>query len=443
MPVAYRMAASPLSVEKGHGSRIGRATVSLALIAFLALVSLVSYRGIGNLNVPGHPDASHWVLQDFRDTVYFPAVAFLEGRNPYDAGTFVDQYPVWRPLPLYLPVNLLIHLPFGFLPFESAELAYYVLTLLLTIALAYLSLRLCGLPARLSHVFGLAALIVLSRPGHMNLLLGQVTLQCVIATYVALHYARSRSWLAGLGLAVSTFKPTFGIPLAVLMLCRRDMRAVVTGVVLAAMLSGAVAGILAHAAGGVEPLVASMLTSHQGFADQQFNDPVFGPFRIDTPALVARLLGANPGALAEVAIGLAVLSIGAFGVWRVAGNKGEETGLRPLSATLICITMLACTYHQTYDWLLLTLPLTALAADRWVPRHSTQPALRWLLLGVLSLPALNYLATATAIDRLGLQTGWRLVVTSLNAGVLLIAFAAYVALALHSQPVSTARPVRS
>jgi Glycosyltransferase family 87 len=390
---------------------------TLMVVAFLAAVTLVSLRAMNLVNVPGHPDAVHWVLQDFRDAVYYPVVALLDGGNPYDAVTYMHTYPVWFPLPLYSPSTLLVHLPFGLLAFEHAEIAYYVLAILLTLVLVWMSLRFSNVRSPLPYVCGVAGLVLLTRPGQMNLLLGQVTLQCVIATYVALEYARTRPWLAGLGLAVATLKPTFGVPLILLMLCRGDTRAVVTGIGMAGLLALVPTVWLVRAAGGVPALVASALRSQDGFAVQSFNSPMLGPFRIDTPALVARLLGVPLTSFHELLIGGVVLSVGALAVRRLAGEREDA---RELSDVLICLTMLACVYHQTYDWLLLTLPLTGLIAGRSSFQRFLQSRWRWVLVALLLLPWANYFASATALDAFRLTGGWRLAVTSVNGIALLI-----------------------
>jgi hypothetical protein len=431
MSTAHRGTVNALRVERA-APRGERAASLVAILAFLSVVGVLSYRGAGNLNIPGHPDATRWVLQDFRDAIYYPVAAFLAGDNPYDADVLLHRYPVGRPLPLYSPLSLLIHAPFAVVPFEAAELAYYLLSVLLTVLLARLCLEYCGISVRTAYVFGLATLLLLSRPGQMNLLLGQVALQCVIATYVALHYARTRPWLAAFGLALSTFKPTFGVPLAVLMLCRRDTRAVLIGLTIAGVLSAAGAGVLLHAAGSAKALLASLLVSHQGFTSQLFNDALSAPFRVDTPALVTRALGIDLGDAGELIVGLAVLSFGAFATWRAASQEHGRSDIRPMSATLTCLTILACTYHQTYDWLLLALPVTALATNRLTPRGTLRPVLRWVLLAVLLLPAVNYLATATAIEQLEIADSRRLLVTSLNAGALLFALAMCARLAVQS-----------
>src|SRR4029450_12489403 len=156
---------------------------------------------------PGRPDATRWVLQDFRDAVYYPVVAWLHGGNPYDQDAQARRYPVGQSFPLYLPATLVAHLPFGLLPPAEAAWGYFATTLLLTGALSR------------------------PRAGQMTLPLGQVTAQVGLASYVALRWARSRPLLAGLGLALATLKPTYGVPLAALMLLGRgDMRATAVGV---------------------------------------------------------------------------------------------------------------------------------------------------------------------------------------------------------------------
>src|SRR4029453_8153253 len=140
------------------------------------------------------------------------------------------------------------HLPFGLLPHGEAAWAYFATTLVLTVVLAGLAIAGAGAPVTAAAVLALAAACLVSRAGQMNLLLGQVTAQVVIASYVALRWARSRPLLAGLGLALATLKPTYGVPLAALMLLGRgDVRATVAGVVAATALCAVALVPLVHA----------------------------------------------------------------------------------------------------------------------------------------------------------------------------------------------------
>src|SRR5262249_57464168 len=102
---------------------------------------------------------------------------------------------------------------------------------------------------------GLTAVLLLSRPGQMNLLLGQVSAQVAIGAYVALRWARTRPVLASLALALSTLKPTYGVPLAALMLFGRGDVATVVGGAAASLVLCLVAVVpLAVAAGRIRPL---------------------------------------------------------------------------------------------------------------------------------------------------------------------------------------------
>jgi uroporphyrinogen-III synthase len=98
-------------------------------------------------------------------------------------------------------------------------------------------------------------------------------------------------------------------------------------------------------------------------------------------------------------------------------------------------------YHQGYCLLLLTLPLTAVVADRTAPPWVSHPGLRRALFVALAIPMINYLPSGTAIDTLGITgTPW-LVITSLNGTCLVVAMAVYLWLAF--QPGTSGRTVRA
>jgi hypothetical protein len=406
-----RTAAEPVvpRLPTGHAA-------PLAVLLFVCLVALVGYRVVANLHVPGQPHLPRWGQADFRDAVYYPVRAFLAGDNPYDARRYMGAYPAGFAFPLYLPATLLLHLPFGLLPFGAAELAYYLTMVGLLPVLALLTLALSGVRATIPRVFGLAALLLASRPGHWSVFIGQYTVTVVVGAYLALLYARRRPWLAALGLAVALIKPTFGAPLAALMLARRDVRPVLLGLAVATAVSALPAAVLAHRAGGLEPFLASLGESHRAFEAETSVDPASSPFRVDVVGLAGRLLGRGLGDGAELALGLALLALGCLGVRRLSW-LGEDAAR--LGASLGCVVMLACTYHQAYDGLVLALPLTALAVGRWAPAGWASARVRWLVFGLLALPVVNYLASGTAIASLGIGGGWWVAVTSLNGVALL------------------------
>ena len=420
---------APGATEIAEPRRAARYRGALAVVLFLCVTAAIGYRTASRLNVPGAPHSGNAGLQDFRDTFYYPVVSFLEGNNPYDPSSHVRTYPVGNTFPLYLPLSLILHLPFGLLPFTTAELVYFLVTAALMPLLAYLTLRLCRHGVSIGSVFGLASLMLLSRPGDWNLFLGQCAATMAIATYAALYFRGRRSWAAAVGVAVASMKPTYGIPLAVLMLAKREVRTVLVGVLIAAVISMGATVILVHNAGGFAGFLASLGASQLDFgADPQVN-PATSSYRIDSVAFVARFLGYPLGLMQELGVLIGILGASALGVSRL--ERVQEGGAPLLSASLICVAVITCTYHQTYDLLLLALPLTAVAMRRCPLPTSGNAGIRLLLLAALAVPAFNYLVSDSGLRHVGSSNAWWLAVTSLNGGALILALLLYLGLALR------------
>src|SRR5262249_52441068 len=151
----------------------------------------------GLMNVPGETGAQLWVMQDFRDAIYFPVRGWLDGMNPYDPDAYLSAYPVGQTFPVYSPELLILHAPLGLLSLTAANISYLVLNVVLVPVLAWFVLRLTG-PATLDRTILLSGALLLTRPLQFDLLLGQPTLLLVLGTYVALFWRRS-PWSAGLG----------------------------------------------------------------------------------------------------------------------------------------------------------------------------------------------------------------------------------------------------
>ena len=88
--------------------RIGTGRLA-AVLAFVVVVvgSIVSSLGVSQ---GIRPDTITPATIDFDETVYYPALAFANGENPYDPG-YVSRYAVDNPFPPYAPITLLIHQP--------------------------------------------------------------------------------------------------------------------------------------------------------------------------------------------------------------------------------------------------------------------------------------------------------------------------------------------
>jgi hypothetical protein len=396
------------------------------------MTAVVGTRTIRNLNIPGRPHEELYGDQDFRDNFYYPAVALLEGRNPYDARDYTTRYPVDRPLPAYSPISLAVHLPFALLPFQAAEAAYFLASVVLLLAIARLALDGAGAPVTAARVFGIGALLVLSRPGHQTLFLGQCTVLVVLGVALALVLARRRPWLAGAGLALACLKPSYGLPLGLLMLFRRDTRAFLRGAGLAVIAGAAAAAVPVMAAGGPGAFLQSVRGSMAIIAtDASFNEPS-SLIRIDIAGLLGRFIGRPPG-IAGAVLGALVL-IGAGLLLRTLATR-EGDGPRPLSDGLACLALLLSVYHQSYDALLLALPAVALAlADEptaWPPGTARR---RRFTLALLLVPGINYLATHTLIGRIGpAHLLWLLIATA-NGAAILMAFVLWAGMAIRPAP---------
>src|SRR5262249_47260564 len=154
------------------------------------------------------------------------------------------------------------------------------LTAALTPAVAALCLSMARLRVSVASVFSVATLILFARPGYWNLFLGQCTATVVVGTYLALHFARRRPWLAAAGVALARLEPTSGVPLVVLLLARRDVRPVLLGGALAAAASIGPTLVLVRNAGGIGAFLASLRTSETDFGATLQVNPVTSTYRL-------------------------------------------------------------------------------------------------------------------------------------------------------------------
>jgi hypothetical protein len=410
-----------------------------AFAAILLLIAASSALGVwrdGAGALQGRPPrAADPVLQDLRGAVYYPAVALLEGRNPYDPNV-VLHHPVYTPLVGYAPHLLLLNLPLALLPYSAVVPVYVLLLVALTALLAVVALRLGGVRPRAEHVLLLTGFLLATRPGQSNFVNGQMALQFALATIVALHYGTSRPVVAALGLAICLGKPTIGIPAAAFMLlARAEWRATVLGTAIAAVASLPIVAVLLHAAGGPTALLDSIRAGARIWAGAGANDPASTWLRIDALPILAKLVDWTPPAAIQLAAAGAILAFGVVGVRRLDAHD------RALGDLLACLTILVFSYQQVYMALVLAPSLVSLSWGR-APRLLAGRRLRFAVLALLAVPFFNFGSTLLVQERLHLiGATWKLL-TLVNSVALVAAWGIVETLALRPPGESPTRAPR-
>src|SRR5262249_10048719 len=159
---------------------------------------------------------------------------------------------------------------------------------------------------------------------------------------------------AVLAVCIATLKPSFGIPLVILMFAGRAKRVVVYGTTAAAALSVTAAAWMAPSLNGVWQLAQTARNSFSQWQRIGLNDAASGRLRVDAVGLISRIAGDNLGQTVDAVIAVSVLGVGALTLQRL--SRSEDWRAHLLGTVVGCLTILACTYHQAYDLLMLALP---------------------------------------------------------------------------------------
>jgi Glycosyltransferase family 87 len=373
----------PWTGREGRARFPGWLRTSLAALAFAAVALGVSHSTWEHIST-SRQDVGFQT--DFRDAVYYPVIALVHGVNPYSPEDYYRAYPVGQEFPLYSPVHLVAHLPLAALPLPAARATYYGLNLALILVLAGVSLRLAGYRVRAAGILVLGALLLLSGPGRMDLRNGEPTLLIVLACYLAFAARASQTGRTATGIAVALAKPTFGIPVALVAVCRSRTRAALIGIGAAAAISLVVAVPIASSAGGIGPLLDS-LRADLNVTNHSLQSRIGSPLRLDGVNALARATGLRPSDAVTTAVGLLLLAVGAWAVFRL--HRGAPGGDRTeLAVTLACLLVLVPLFRVGYDLLLLTWPILLLLRRR--PEDAIWPAgLRTTLTVLLVFPMLD------------------------------------------------------
>ncbi len=394
--------------------------IALGIVFLILGVVFAGSRAYLNYSTPtGIFDFDKTGLSDFHNGGYLPALAFREGVNPYSPEVCAP-YKMARSTPPYSPVVFMIHLPFTYMPLAVADVVYTGFNLSLLGLLAAFSLTMSKTKFRWGPWIWIFGLFVFSRAGHISLFTGYFTAQLVVGTIVAVHFAKSRPSISGLGMLIASGKPTYILPLIILMVYRKNFKALVIGILFCSIGAAIGLGWLAsHSSlGEVIDGVKAGQTAHD---DDPTEHPVNTWTRLDTPGVVAKLVDWKPGNPTYLAMMLVLLIVPGIAIWKTVDHE-SNSGVTGLTGMILCLALLLTIYHHSYDSLLIAVAWVAVTFFGNQVCTDLNPMERRSLTVLLGIPALNYVATMRFRNAMGVDNQsliWN-VVTSVNGVCLLL-----------------------
>ena len=400
-----------------------RGTAAAGILLLLLGLTASAVRIVVRYQTPGPPDGVNEGYCDFHNGIYFPSVALVEGVSPYGS-EYAASYPVSRQIPFFSPAIVAIHTPLTFLPLYVAEVLYFAIMVVLVIGIAVQSITAAGLERRLDWVLLLAAAITFSRAGHVTLFNGYFTFELVFAAILAVRLAGPRPWLAALALVVVSAKPTYVLPLGLLMLARGNYKSLIYGALLSIAAAAMPLAWLAWNEGQGD-IPRGLLEIRQQITDAQevhHNEPNELPAlswtRIDIFAIVSKWSDTDPDDVTHLVVMVAILALPMLILYR-RSRLGIDDGIAGLTGALIMIAMIVSLYRQSYDVLLCVPVFVGVIAGRLDAWRSLSRFKRTAIALFIVFPAYNYLSTQMVLGRFDLSTEFVKVLTSLNAVALL------------------------
>lgn len=367
-------------------------------------------------------DWENRALSDFHNGIYYPTLAFRNGISPYSQAA-VEQFELTRPSPPYSPFLFVLHLPLTWLPVFWADIVFSIVNLGMLAALAAMGVRYSTSRFDWPVFWLVLNMLLVSRPGHITLFTGYFTLEFILGTILALQYSRSRPWVAAIGLLLASGKPTYFLPLLLLMAARRDGQALWRGMALS--MAGAAIGV-AWLALHEDPmsLVREYRETQAVHHADETEFPVNSWTRVDVLGMVAKVRDWVPDDRVYLGAMVLLLAIPMFVIWRLRPVE-SNTGATGLTAWLAVLSLLLSIYHHSYDCLLLVVPWVGILFYGPLTLAEIRPWVRWAVALLAAIPAGNYLSTISFRNVMGWDSGdsvWQ-AVTMLNAICLVIALA--------------------
>ncbi len=357
---------------------------------------------------------------DFHNGLYLPTRAFVNKDNPYALQTALD-YKMARAAPAYSPAVFILNAPITGLELPAADVVFFVINLLMLVSLPWMAVRFCNRQATWPFFLLLSCLVLVSRPGHITLFTGYFTVQPVIGIAIALHFSRSHPWLAGLGILLASEKPNFVLPLLLLMVCRRDTRAVAWGVGLSSLF--AVGGYLWLASNSsIGEVIEGYREGQQALYDDTTELPENRWTKVDLIGMGSGMMRLAPGDGFYLAMMPVLLILPGWLLFRTSTSehKFRATGT---GGMIVALSILLTIHHHSYDCLVLVIPWIGLTFFGDIVARELSQRARWSVVFLTGVPAVNYFSTISFQEKFGLPREglvWQSI-TQINGGCLLIA----------------------
>ncbi len=366
-------------------------------------------------------------MADYHNGVFYPAMAMREGVSPYGS-EFATRYPVARPTPPFSPFAIAYHIPLTYLRLPVSDTVYFSFIVVSLFGIAWLALRESGCANSVWWWIPLTLMLVVSRSGHVTLLNGYFTTELVVGTMVALGCAEKRPWLSAIGVLIASGKPTYAIPLGIVMLARGNIQALSMGVVLSVIGAILPAAWLAYEIGW-QGLIESVQQGQAMHMADPREFPVNTWTRIDIVAILAKWSKTNPSELVQLAAMLPLMIVPAWSLI-VLRRRGDSDGVTSLSGAIAATSMLVTLYHHVYDALLIAGPLVGLLLSSHYGWERIGLKSKIILAIMLTGSWWNYFSSEIILLRLPNSDGLRQSISSANALLLVIALGWLVMIAL-------------
>lgn len=380
------------------------------LIFLILATAFVGLRTVRGFSKPARIfDWDRSGMSDF-GSLWTYSRAFADGVNPYSIELMErPEYVAARSSAPFCPVVFLTYLPLKSLSYKAACIVFFVFHWLLLGVLAFCCIRMCRIKFDWGLWLWIFGFLVFSRPGHLTLFTGYFTLYLVIGSLVALHYSKSHPWVAGIGFLFASIKPTWVIPLTILMLARRDFKAVAFGILLTSVLAlGCFAWLASHS--DFASVIEGIKSGQQAFHEDPTEEPFNTWTRVDVAGMVAKAMHRVPGTPEYLVVMLLLLVIPCIVLWKVSQREVDtelDPGAGGWTAHIVVLAMLVTLYHHSYDCLIIAVSLCAflLNSRRLFPDWSRVSV--YVTAMLLTIPMLNYVSTRSVRNMLGLeQVDW-------------------------------------